>query len=758
MKKRVLSALLALCLTLSLASTALAADDLQSATPSGSAAVQITDDEGGNVNPQTSVTETKEPENTDANPTAPSDAETEPETKPEDGEELDTEPVEDTDGSTDSIESSDASGSSTPAEEGTQDKGVEEATPAPQPLRVAPNNVSALADDGIDLGELLIDKTVKVSGNEGFKSGFTGRSPHEWTWSSADGGKIYISGSGNVITVEGVAVGTVILTHKYYNDGKFDWRDGWNYSDPKTETFIITVTDKVRVYVYVASKVTDEDGNLVQPELSWADNPDFLRLLGLSEDTVDNNKYFPVGEIKVDYKVFENQQSPYLKDDSDWGAVKEALAQLDTSTLQGVFAQNTGNKVSDYTDQIITDMGASSGSQKSALFDWSGSSNGFSDDSVKYHLDLRFNTNTITFITGNNGITSAEDPDAADGTVVEHRVYISGSQIQNPSAMPIPAGYKFDGYFEDEDFNTPWDGIGSSLNNDLTIYIRISPKDNVLIHYYNASGAQTGSVTTDSENFNPDTGSPNGSTAEPAPGYRFDGWYSDPDCKSENKVSNQAIFVPAEPETGWQEGQTFDYYAKFVPDIADVTITKTFEGLPTEELIAQAARDITFTVTANDPTEANKDFTVSTLVKSEERPDVYTATIKGLTIDKEYTIKEAVSSDPDKYSYMGNEISFNGESIAGGKFTVTGDNDTLAVTNKYERQKGNLKIQKEVKDGKGVSINTDEPFTFTIQADAALINEVYGEDKEFTVTSDTQQSMAPLTFDEKGKDGSHDSR
>lgn len=368
------------------------------------------------------------------------------------------------------------------------------------------------------------------------------------------------------------------------------------------------------------------------------------------------------------------------------------------------------------------------------MFDWGDpSSTGFASN-ARYHLDLRFNASTISFYTGNNKISVGE---AADGSLVDSRVYITGSEVLKPRNLHIPAGYKFDGYFSDPDFDQEWDGIGKPLNEDMKVYIRLSQLQDVSI-YYNVVGK--GTVSIEFEAFNPGSEAAKGATAYPDTGYRFVGWYSDEGCTA--LVSQSETLIPSK---SWTEGETCRYYAKFVPATADVTITKTFDGLQTQDLIAQAVRGITFTVKKD-----GEAFRQGITLSNSDGDGEYTATIEDLTIGDTYTIEEDVTA-PQNYTCTDKTIKFNGTETSDGSFTVVTGENVLAVTNKYERQKGNLKIQKEVKDGKGALINTDEPFTFTIQADAALINEVYGEDKEFTVTSDTQQSMAPLTFDEKGK-------
>ena len=345
----------------------------------------------------------------------------------------------------------------------------------------------------------------------------------------------------------------------------------------------------VKVYVYVAAY--DEFGN------QFKDNPEFLELLGISGDTVDGNGYFPVGEIYLDKSFFNGKPTSkwtaLINSASDWEHVLAALGELDTSTLiydQGVdYALNQGNSVGDYMDQAIGDVDKGAGSQCTALFGWSGHSYGFEDQSVEYHLDLRFQTHKVTFITGNNGIGSGA---SRDGTTVDVRAYIEGSEIQQPRNLVIPAGYRLVGYYNDPDFTTPWNKIGTPITQDEVAYIKITPQSNVIL-YYKPVPTEGGTVSLDAEGLNPETGTPAGSTATPNPGYHFVGWYADEACTQ--LLSTDARYTPTKASgERWVDGTT--YYAKFEED--SVTLTFVAEdNIDRVELVTDA--DEVISVTGN---------------------------------------------------------------------------------------------------------------------------------------------------------------
>lgn len=280
------------------------------------------------------------------------------------------------------------------------------------------------------------------------------------------------------------------LTNIKYNSNRTRWQvnngnssfDKDIYLEYKENTTSEPDSGKIRVYVYVAGK-------------AWKNNIEFQDLIKLY--ACDANGYFPAGEIELDASYFTGKPyqtvgAPLITNDSDWEALLAALGQMDTSKLSGTngvawsgsgimnYNQNNANLVENYLSQAVKAYNMSMGSQSTALFRWNDSTSyGFEDQTVKYHLDLAFNTKTITFVTGNNGITNPEAGDAVDGTKVDSRTYITGSIIQSPRELNVPTGYKVEGYYSDADFTTAWNGIGTPLNEDQTVYIKITLRNDI---------------------------------------------------------------------------------------------------------------------------------------------------------------------------------------------------------------------------------------------------------------------------------------
>ncbi len=449
------------------------------------------------------------------------------------------------------------------------------------------------------------EKTYEIEvGETTTLSGSAGRNAYDHSWTTGDSSIATVSaqGQGSSATVKGIAEGTTTIIHTYYT-GYFMW------GEKHEESFRVTVkaaSSTVKVYVYVASGGFSDE---------------MYDLLGIDKDTLDNNGYFPAGIIELDKSWLSGKNTTHgnalIKTDNDWTTLLAALGNMDVNSMvemQGKdYSKNNGNKVKNYLTQAEKALNKTWGSGYTALFRWhyvpsgtaekasstceyngcygSATHYGFSQQAgVLYHLDLKFSTKEITFITGNNGI---KDGAAKDGTEVDKRTYITGSTIQEPRNLNIPDGYKLVGYYTSPDFeeSTKWNGIGTPLNSDQTVYIKIVPKDNVTLKYVVAEG--DGTVDPPDESFNPVTGTWSGSKASAGSGYTFAGWYADEKCTQE--LSDTEQYKPAEPEGGWTEGGTYIYYAKFIPSDKVLTIRKTLSGN-----MYDASKTFVFTISSGD--------------------------------------------------------------------------------------------------------------------------------------------------------------
>ena len=142
-------------------------------------------------------------------------------------------------------------------------------------------------------------------------------------------------------------------------------------------------------------------------------------------------------------------------------------------------------------------------------------------------------------------------------------------------------------------------------------------------------GKQFGSVAPGSEKVKVLTGTPGGSTPTAEDGFRFVGWFKDADCKQpvdETWVANNKLTPGKTVKYGEKDGyEAATYYAKFEPDVADLTITKTgWQDIDENQ-------SFIFTVTGGDLPKAG----LKVVVKGNG-----SVTIKGLKVGTTYTITE----------------------------------------------------------------------------------------------------------------------
>lgn len=128
---------------------------------------------------------------------------------------------------------------------------------------------------------------------------------------------------------------------------------------------------------------------------------------------------------------------------------------------------------------------------------------------------------------------------------------------------------------------------GYNITGDRTksIVLKVDKEQNVIRFYYNQKNVNIsyvavpengGTLSHYSDPVQAVTGNPTGSTPTAAEGWRFDGWYTDENCT--NKVDTSWVdannkITPQKNSVGIYESAT--YYAKFVEELADLTIKKT---------------------------------------------------------------------------------------------------------------------------------------------------------------------------------------
>ncbi len=414
-------------------------------------------------------------------------------------------------------------------------------------------NKDAGSDDDSDYSIKVLadtDYTVEVTGT--FTLNGTG-----WSQSSSDGGEVKLSSRGNQTTVTGWTPGTVTL------------RRGFT-------SYTVTVSDTIRVYVYVSSADFSDE---------------MLYLLGIDRNTIDASGYFPAGMVYLDASYLsddakksaaQTESRALINSEEDWALVLADLANMYTG--EDIFADsykaNAGNNVSFYIEDAANYLNNGGNSGATALFRMSGGE-GYIDSTVNFHLDLLFHTAKVTFRLDDDYWDS--EGHEYDHTIEEERVYIQNAVLREPSfntsdPNKFPAGYKIaEYYYLDENrekvnvnFNV------DRVRDDMVIYISLIKDDTVLINYMVAQGE--GTLSRFEEDFEltngkAPEGEPVGSVASAGAGYRFDGWYADSGCTI--LLSRDMKYVPPEPDGGWSGKDRYVFYAKFTPLDYTVAVEKT---------------------------------------------------------------------------------------------------------------------------------------------------------------------------------------
>ena len=157
-----------------------------------------------------------------------------------------------------------------------------------------------------------------------------------------------------------------------------------------------------------------------------------------------------------------------------------------------------------------------------------------------------------------------------------------------------------------------------------------------------------------------------------------------------------------------------------------LTIHKTFVGLEDKSL-AEAAGDLTFTVTAGD-------YTQTKLLDYDAQTKQYSVTFDNLVVTKIYTVTENSTANPAGFDLTGTQVAIGSETPQqGSSVSVTmaldAAQNTVTFTNSYTPQNKQLTVTKQVTGDMG---SRDKAFTFTLSLTKTEEGKTtyYGSDNE----------------------------
>lgn len=331
--------------------------------------------------------------------------------------------------------------------------------------------------------------------------------------------------------------------------------------------------DTVPYKVYY--KIVDENGDVVGPAFYEADGiTEFVKTVDNNQYAIVTERYKPlVGYIPDSFQkslivtVDENGNPKDEENVITFYYTKDELHALwnqthYTENLDGTSYsvyrsyENTGDIDTEYTADLLDIDGFS--------FDDTNTDNVISGTLTSNGLDLKryYKRNEYPYKVqyleqGTNNVLYPEKTGKAkyEATLTENAVDIFGYSLVNSTPQ----------------YRTIQIETGTDAEKNVITFLY--KEDNATYTYTVVGPDGCGSVSYNSETVNVITGNAQGSTATANTGYRFVGWYSDQACT--DLVSSSASYVPEKTTdsngTYYTGGQ---YYAKFEPDVASLTITK----------------------------------------------------------------------------------------------------------------------------------------------------------------------------------------
>lgn len=579
------------------------------------------------------------------------------------------------------------------------------ATPVNDPSISGPNQV-------------MIGDTIQLEAVNFYYTGESG-------WSSWNTNVATVDNNG---VVRGVSEGTATIYHyahyNYNNDGEHvhDW-----YEEAQ---FTVTVTKNNTGMVKVA--VYGTDGT------SKGFNSDMQDLLKLP--FVQDDGYAPAGVISLPESFFNGKSSPYIKSSNDLTTVLNAIQSIDKSYLVGGGASlNRDNVVASSLQYVQEDIKGTAGTFTTALFDWNqpehndaqhGSS--IAGGTYKYHLDLRFKTNTLTFKSVNNSMVNDL------GT----RTYLTGTKTIVPGEssdwyLEIPGGYSIEGYYSDQNCRNTFT-FGNPLNSDTTVYIKLV-KEKLTISYDLAGGTSSSSQLT----FN------NVSSGDDTP------------------LINDPVKVGYSLK-GWKDSNGTFYEKGKLPQYATVSTTYTaqWEAFPYTVTVKANSDTLTYngddqTVSGYEVTNNPYGLTVSGLSASVTGKDVntYTSEVTGTAV-----VKDKEGNDITAFTTVireGGTLKINPKSVTVKSGSASKQYDGTPLTK-------NEVIAEGFADGEGLASynatgtitnvgSVENTFVYALKDNTKASNYTIKEEKgTLTVTNRPDTAKYEITVKANGGDFTYD--
>lgn len=338
----------------------------------------------------------------------------------------------------------------------------------------------------------------------------------------------------------------LIWNHVQYKTG-----NSWNDYSGTVYFWYEKINEKIPVAVYATDGTSSSDIN---------QHSQVLRdTLGLNY--VQDDGYFPIGVVWLSQDVIDQGLN------GDISAVINSIESIDTKYLINSGAENSSNTVFANKSNIMLDKGGSAKSYRTAFFKWDNGGqsysghenpehkdsqakdkdkeniNYFNEQDYKYHLDIRFDTNVVSYTEKyytDNKIDSTKENASSVAYLKNsnNNSAVSYEEIKS-AAVETKSEYKLEGFYSDAACTNKISG-DISVSSDTTIYVKYVKSGSYNVYFKDSEGNILKTVTKK-------TGEDHSITlyegdAPTKEGYRFTGW-SKAETSDNGDVTYTAQFI-----------------------------------------------------------------------------------------------------------------------------------------------------------------------------------------------------------------------
>lgn len=482
----------------------------------------------------------------------------------------------------------------------------------------------------------------------------------------------------------------------------------WNNYSGTVYFWYEKINEKIPVAVYATDGTSSSD--IDQHSQVLRDT------LGLNY--VQDDGYFPIGVVWLSQDVIDQGLN------GDISAVINSIESIDTGYLTNRGIENNKNTVFANKSNIMLDKGGSAKSYRTAFFNWVNGGQSYEghknpehkdsygyeninyvDGDYKYHLDIRFDTNVVSYTEKyytDNKIDSTKEKASSVAYLKNsnNNSAVSYEEIKS-AAAETKDEYKLEGFYSDAACTNKISG-DISVSSDTTIYVKYVKSGSYNVYFKDSEGNILKTVTRK-------TGEDHSITlyegdAPTKEGYRFTGW-SKAETSDNGDVTYTAQFIK-------QVTVSFVTTNDKVKTSSVITNQVIDEGENAVQPEAPTATGYTFAGWYIKNGDKENEYNFNTSVSEDITlyahwtANKYTVTVKDeYVIGDTKTIVTRIAADKVEY---GQSKTYKKASVIGYKF----DSSSVKVSNNEAVQDGSEVI---------LTVEDNTEIVFTYQADENVV-------------------------------------